>query len=68
MKRRGLRERDEAAGREQAERRLKDLLGKVRAREAAARRPQDEPAPEGLPTPDGMTGPEPSANPLSEPE
>jgi hypothetical protein len=46
VKRRALRERDEAAGREQAERRLEELLGKVREREAAARARSDQPSAE----------------------
>jgi hypothetical protein len=61
VKRRALRERDEAAGREQAERRLEDLLGKVREREAAARRQPDQPSPESAPGPgtDGVASDEP---------
>jgi hypothetical protein len=46
VKRRALRERDEAAGREQAERRIEELLGKVREREAAARTRSDQPSAE----------------------
>jgi hypothetical protein len=57
VKRRELRERDEAAGREQAERRLQDLLSKARDREAAARRRGEEPATESVPEPDSTAVP-----------
>jgi hypothetical protein len=49
VKRRELRERDETAGREQAERRIEELLGKVREREAAARSRRDQPSADGVP-------------------
>jgi hypothetical protein len=53
VKRRPLRERDEAAGREQAERRLDELLARVRDREAAARaRPDEAPADPAAEEPD----------------
>jgi len=45
MKRRQLRERDEAAAREQAERRTEGLLAQLKGQEAAARRRSEEATP-----------------------
>jgi len=47
VKRPRIREEDEAVAREQAEHRREVLLERLKAQEAAARKPADEPAPDG---------------------
>ncbi|MEX0630451.1 MAG: hypothetical protein WEE67_08860 [Chloroflexota bacterium] len=62
MKRREVRERDEALARDQAERRTEELLAKLKARESEARSPTEEdeapPEPEDAPQPQDAPLPE----------
>ncbi|MEK6192147.1 MAG: hypothetical protein AABM41_07470 [Chloroflexota bacterium] len=46
MKRTRIREQDEAVAREQADRRREDLLARLKAQEAATRKPADVPTPD----------------------
>jgi len=56
VKRPRIREEDEAVAREQAEHRREVLLERLKAQEAAARKPADVPAPDE-PLPDGEDAP-----------
>jgi hypothetical protein len=58
MKRREVRERDEAAAREQAERRTEALHARLRAHEAASRHRTDEDATAAVPEPEDLQAPE----------
>ena len=63
MKRREIRERDEAVAREQAERRTDALLAQLKAQEAAARQHTDEDATATVPEPELPEAPETEVDP-----